>query len=392
MRVAEILMRTRAAAVAHSLAHPTTAMRGHARPRAKSLERWVHLGALVIVETVHLFETGHQTRSSPQFLFLVDLHVIFAPCVMSMLGEGSKRLRYLIGGGDELDEFTPANIDSIIMLQRRLRTKWHMYRNFGPDIFVNSQKQAFSGRLTFERGPATPAQWILMSKYAQVGQVEMFMNHHWRLPRPELVLAIAGSVTDFPMSPQLTMILGRGLASAAKAAKAWIFTSGTDTGVTKLVGDAAERYKIDAPMIGICPWEAVSNQEQLVAANHNIGLYTPAADGLSNLNPSHTHFLFVQTGQPPEEAWGREMLLRAALEKHVAEVRRVPVVMGEARGARTRATALRHLKPREPATRRRSYCSTCDSCGRRRSRGASEPCRVRVSGAASGRNLRFGRR
>jgi hypothetical protein len=57
-----------------------------------------------------------------------------------------------------------------------------------------------------------------------------------------------------------------GLIKAAKAANAWITTSGLNIGVSKLVGDAiSEAISADnVALIGIATWGGIDNNEVLI--------------------------------------------------------------------------------------------------------------------------------
>ena len=50
----------------------------------------------------------------------------------------------------------------------------------------------------------------------------------------------------------------------------------------------------------------------VAAARYQMQMYTPEHDGKPALNASHSHFLFVQTDKPVEEAWGADKASMAA--------------------------------------------------------------------------------
>ncbi len=60
----------------------------------------------------------------------------------------------------------------------------------------------------------------------------------WGLEKPKLLITVSGGKANFELQPRLKRNLGKGLLRAAKTTGAWIFTGGTNTGVTKHVGDA----------------------------------------------------------------------------------------------------------------------------------------------------------
>eukprot|EP00966_Prymnesium_polylepis_P276584 6390059-Prymnesium_polylepis.1 len=100
-----------------------------------------------------------------------------------------------------------------------------MFDKFGPELFVDANGESYAGRLSFEDdrvGQRKAARWIKLSNVVDrefLQNVEQLMVHCWKLPRPELVLSFAGSVADFDISPQLSLILGRGLAAATRTGK-----------------------------------------------------------------------------------------------------------------------------------------------------------------------------
>jgi len=86
------------------------------------------------------------------------------------------------------------------------------------------------GRVLFE-GVLEPSQWITVAASTSVPRLTRFMDHYWGMPKPEVLITVTGGAQDFNLPSQLQVAFDRGLVSAARSAKAWIFTAGSDTGV-----------------------------------------------------------------------------------------------------------------------------------------------------------------
>lgn len=148
-----------------------------------------------------------------------------------------------------------------IRVQRALRVRWHVYKNFGPDLFVDAHgRTGQSGKIAFQ---VTVAKWIRVADFTAAIRLNNLLTYHWCLPRPEVLISITGGAQEFSLPPQLLRAFSHGLASTALAAKAWIFSGGSDTGVMKLVGDTVRHYDIRTPVIGVFPWGAVNNRDLL---------------------------------------------------------------------------------------------------------------------------------
>lgn len=80
-------------------------------------------------------------------------------------------------------------------------------------------------------GVEDPARWINVAQSTSVRRVSRFMSHHWNMPKPEVLITVTGGAQQFHLKPQLQIAFDNGLVSAAQAAKAWIITSGSDSGV-----------------------------------------------------------------------------------------------------------------------------------------------------------------
>ena len=101
-------------------------------------------------------------------------------------------------------------------------------------------------------------QYIRLAHDTKPELVLTLLLREWGLERPKLLITVNGGKANFELQPRLkrsercksgrkTLLskktffyrsLRKGLLKAAKTTGAWIFTGGTNTGVTKHVGDA----------------------------------------------------------------------------------------------------------------------------------------------------------
>lgn len=138
--------------------------------------------------------------------------------------------------------------------------------------------------------------------------------------KPTVVIMVAGGAQAFRMLPRVDRIFREGLAKAARATNAWVFTVGTAAGASKYVGEALADYP-DIPCIGIAPFGAALDHEQIErkarrlaearGAKEQTVEYTPTeADNAPHgaaLEPHHTHFILIDNGSSGEKAWGTEI-------------------------------------------------------------------------------------
>ena len=145
-------------------------------------------------------------------------------------------------------------------------------------------------------------------------------------------MTITGGAQDFALAPDLHMAFDRGIVTVGQAAKAWFFTSGSDTGVMKHVGSAMSRYDVHRPLIGIFPLGVTKGKGVLTMHKGKVAPYVLEekemyADGNgAPLNPYHTHFVLVDNGVEGSGAWGSEICMRSALEAAAVEIKGTPIV------------------------------------------------------------------
>ena len=184
------------------------------------------------------------------------------------------------------------------------------------------------------------------------------MEKHWGMSPASVLISITGGAQDFVLPPRLNKAFKHGLAKAAQATNAWVFTGGTDSGVMQLVGQALAEYSASVQCIGIVTHGVVLGREALRGCrDEEIPARNPleiartkenSRDG-ANLEPNHTHFLLVDNGKEGGAAWGGEIAFRAELEKEHCLRRKVPRVLLVVQGGPgTLATILEAIKGDSP--------------------------------------------
>jgi hypothetical protein len=86
----------------------------------------------------------------------------------------------------------------------------------------------------------------------------LYNKDGWWLSYPQLILSITGGAQNFTIPHRMKNAFKRGLIKAAASTGAWIITGGTNTGVMRLVGEAAadelQKYNTQITLLGIATW------------------------------------------------------------------------------------------------------------------------------------------
>jgi hypothetical protein len=113
-------------------------------------------------------------------------------------------------------------------------------------------------------------------------------------PPPAVILLVGGAENlDEGLKPHLLQLLSGGLAKAADSVGALIMDGGTKSGVMALMGEAVAEGKRQAVLLGVAPAGKVTFPGDGLAPGESVGR-TP-------LDPNHTHFVLVESGD-----WGGE--------------------------------------------------------------------------------------
>ncbi|XP_026491719.1 transient receptor potential cation channel trpm isoform X9 [Vanessa tameamea] len=179
------------------------------------------------------------------------------------------------------------------------------------------------GTVEFQGGPhPTKAQYVRLSHDTRPDLIVQLLTREWALDRPKLLITIQGGKANFDLQPKLKKVLRKGLLKAAKTTGAWIFTGGTNTGVTRQVGDALQLERSQRAgrvvSIGIAPWGIVEGANELIGKGRDAPYHAIASprSKLAVLNNRHAYFLLVDNGSVGR--YGAEIVLRRKLEKYIA--------------------------------------------------------------------------
>ncbi|XP_061384204.1 transient receptor potential cation channel trpm isoform X7 [Danaus plexippus] len=179
------------------------------------------------------------------------------------------------------------------------------------------------GTVEFQGGPhPTKAQYVRLSHDTRPDLIVQLLTREWALERPKLLITIQGGKANFDLQPKLKKVLRKGLLKAAKTTGAWIFTGGTNTGVTRQVGDALQLERSQRAgrvvSIGIAPWGIVEGSNELIGKGRDVPYHAIASprSKLAVLNNRHAYFLLVDNGSVGR--YGAEIVLRRKLEKYIA--------------------------------------------------------------------------
>jgi ADP-ribose pyrophosphatase len=200
--------------------------------------------------------------------------------------------------------------------------------------------QADFGTIQFSGGgfKKEPAKWMHLadsraphhSSKAYASAVLNLMEKHWAMSPASVLISITGGAQDFLLPPRLNKAFRHGLAKAAQATNAWVFTGGTDSGVMQLVGQAIAEYNASVQCIGVVTWGVVLGRNHLQGMRGGTTELAQVSSNSvkgANLEPNHTHFLLVDSGKEGDKAWGGEIAFRFEVEKEYCLRRKVPRVL-----------------------------------------------------------------
>ncbi|KAG8229410.1 hypothetical protein J437_LFUL000931, partial [Ladona fulva] len=179
------------------------------------------------------------------------------------------------------------------------------------------------GTIEFQGGPhPSKAQYVRLAYDTRPELILQLFTREWTLELPKLLITVQGGKANFDLQPKLKKVLRKGLLKAAKTTGAWIFTGGTNTGVTRHVGDALLLEKSQRSgrvvSIGIAPWGIVENNHELLGHNRDVPYHSISSprSKYAVLNNRHAYFLLVDNGSGGR--YGAEIILRRKLEKYIS--------------------------------------------------------------------------
>ncbi|XP_037034801.1 transient receptor potential cation channel trpm isoform X3 [Bradysia coprophila] len=185
------------------------------------------------------------------------------------------------------------------------------------------------GTIEFQGGAhPTKAQYVRLSYDTRPELLVQLFTKEWNLELPKLLITVQGGKANFELQPKLKKEIRKGLLKAAKTTGAWIFTGGTNTGVTKQVGDAllleGQQRTGRVVSIGIAPWGIVERNHELLGHNRDVPCHSISSprSKLEVLNNRHAYFLLVDNGT--QGRYGAELILRRKLEKFISNLKLHP--------------------------------------------------------------------
>ncbi|BES91248.1 Transient receptor potential cation channel [Nesidiocoris tenuis] len=197
-----------------------------------------------------------------------------------------------------------------------------------PDVWIPARHTIPSptdayGTIEFQGGPhPSKAQYVRLAYDTRPEHILQLFTREWGLELPKLLITVQGGKANFELQPKLKKVLRKGLLKAAKTTGAWVFTAGTNTGVTRQVGDALlmERSQRCGRVvsIGIAPWGIVENNHELIGHNRDVPYHSISSprSKFAVLNNRHAFFLLVDNGTAGR--YGAEIILRRKLEKYIS--------------------------------------------------------------------------
>ncbi|CAC5414386.1 TRPM3 [Mytilus coruscus] len=197
--------------------------------------------------------------------------------------------------------------------------RWHPYAH------TESKPTDAYGTIEFQGAPhPSKAQYVRLSSFdSKPDQVLQLLQKHWGLALPKLLITVHGGILNFDLQPKLKRVFRKGLLKAARTTGAWIITGGTNTGVTRHVGEAISdrttKTKNKVVAIGLAPWGIVENKEDLVGKDLTVPYHCVSANKSNYAVPnrSHSYFLLVDNGTVGK--YGGEVIFRKRLEKYIAQ-------------------------------------------------------------------------
>ncbi|XP_076465905.1 transient receptor potential cation channel subfamily M member 1-like [Babylonia areolata] len=196
--------------------------------------------------------------------------------------------------------------------------RWHPLRHT-----ITQATDAF-GTIEFQGAPhPSKAQYIRLSSLdSRPESIVQLMTKSWGLDLPKLLITVHGGLLNFELQPKLKRVFRKGLLKAARTTGAWIITNGTNTGVTKHVGDAISDRTTKAQnkvvAIGVAPWGIVERKEDLIGHDVVVPYHCVSSAKINSsvLNSNHSYFLLADNGTMGK--YGGEIIFRRKLEKFIA--------------------------------------------------------------------------
>ncbi|KAL1522133.1 hypothetical protein AB1Y20_021774 [Prymnesium parvum] len=175
-----------------------------------------------------------------------------------------------------------------------------------------------------------PAHYIRVPERASSSRTARIIAKFWKVPRPSLLIAVAGGASSLDLPPRIEQAFRHGLLNIALSTQTLILTGGMSNGVMSLVGSAFEDSPVPPPIIGFASWTKVLGHATL-RRNRGEEQPRPYFAGMANsedgagLEYHHSHFVLIDCGA--NSRWGAEIALRDSIQEAYAEVYSIPSVL-----------------------------------------------------------------
>ena len=177
--------------------------------------------------------------------------------------------RWLLSEEDELEDETGGVDESalslndlrlIVRVQNRYRAVRLSAYHFAPTYFRSHDGlPAVHGQLSFEQAKSYQfhqSPYLVLASSSSPSLINRLLVRFWGLPEPELIIDVTGSAQDMLLDQSNEYALRRALTILSKLGNVWVISSGTDTGIMKILGStirAIETDEVHIPLIGIVP-------------------------------------------------------------------------------------------------------------------------------------------
>ncbi|HYU73655.1 MAG TPA: hypothetical protein VEL31_13325 [Ktedonobacteraceae bacterium] len=159
--------------------------------------------------------------------------------------------------------------------------------------------------------------------------------HTLNIRQPNAVIIIAGGAfkMDEQVHPDLVRLFTRGIAQVAASTRALIIDGGTHAGVMTIIGQAVAEQQRRTTLLGVAPAGIVT--------------YPGKSTGMSGnecvqLDPNHSHFVLVETGE-----WGGETDTMYELAKALSAGRPSVAILING-GSIAKSEVLHNVRQRRP--------------------------------------------
>lgn len=135
------------------------------------------------------------------------------------------------------------------------------------ELFSNINPTIKNGRLFIEQA-FKQSKYAIVNSTDDIEQIRQDLHRVWSFQKPEILLTITGGDENFSLPYPIRTGFKNNLTKLAEFTRTCIITSGLNTGVSKLVGEAIANYhhNENVTLIGISSFSAIHFAKDLVRA------------------------------------------------------------------------------------------------------------------------------